>query len=80
MNLENIEFVDSLEQVTHPLYIGNFVRIKSNLYDEKTKGRKAQIIDFDDLSNMGSNRDRWTIRMCKSKTEYDVIRETFEQW
>ena len=66
-------FVDSFSQVAEPLAVGDFVRVKCCFFD-KIYNRKAQIIDFDDLSNSGYYRDKWTLQMCKSKFEFDCVR------
>jgi hypothetical protein len=79
MDLSDFTFVDSLEQVAEPLKVGDFVRVKCCFFD-KIYNRKAQIIDFDDLSNSGSYKDRWKLQMYKSKFEFDCTREGFIKW
>jgi hypothetical protein len=70
---ENILIVDNIEPLVST---GDFVRVKFGKYHN----RKAQIIDIDHLSQMGSYRDRYSLEMCKSKEEFDCVREDFEKW
>lgn len=56
--------------------IGDSVKILFGKY----YGRKALIIDIDYLSTMGSYPDRYTVKMCKSKEEFDCTKNAFCKW
>jgi len=47
---------------------------------ENVRGRKAEIIDIDYLSSIGSYPDRYTVKMCKSGVEFDCTRDMFVPW
>ena len=65
--------VDTIEK---PIKIGDFIRIKKGKY----RGRKAILIDIDYLSEIGSYRDRHTVKVLKDGYEYDCVRECYEIW
>ena len=68
-----IYYGDTLEET---IEIGSEIRILRG----ENRGRKAILIDIDYLSEMGSYRDRHTVKMVKSGEEFDCVREFYERW
>jgi len=56
--------------------VGSEIRILKG----ENRGRKAILVDIDYMSEIGSYPDRHTVRMVKSKDEFDCVSGYYESW